>query len=304
MLKAEIKKQVIPFLLSLTNTHLQINASKKEQRYQYQLSPQKLDNFSGWLKGRVRNNMLGVTPDQKEQVFQGKWWSGRFIQSSYKKGMTRAITELKKAGHPGYKAVMGGVNDSLVLPGTQFEARQDGMTASVEGAFNRPVNAERVAMLYARTFEAMEGISDAMGTSLSGILAQGMVDGESPYSLADKIAKTIDIGEARATTIARTETIRAHHQGSIATYAEAGVYGVEVMAETMTVAGDAENFEEMHVCPKCVALQERTRAEPITLEEALPLIPVHPNCRCVVIPKVTNAEEPLEGTGEGEDEEV
>ena len=78
--------------------------------------------------------------------------------------------------------------------------------------------------------------------------------------------------------IARTETIRAHHQGSIATYAEAGVYGVEVMAETMTVSGDAENFEEMHVCPECAALQERTRAEPITLEEALPLIPVHPNC--------------------------
>ena len=190
-LRTEVKEAMIPFMLSMADQPVKTNASRKDRRYQYRLSPQKLDNFSGWLKGRVQNNMLGITPDQKEQVFQGRWWSGKFVQSAYKKGMTRAITELKKAGHPGYKNVMPSGSDSLILPGTQFEVRQDSLTASVASAFNRPINADRVAMLYARTFEAMDGISSAMGNSMSGILAQGMVDGESPYSLAHRSTRPL-----------------------------------------------------------------------------------------------------------------
>jgi hypothetical protein len=53
-----------------------------------------------------------------------------------------------------------------------------------------------------------------------------------------------------------------------------GVWGVNVLAEMVTAGDD-------RVCEKCEAL---TLANPYTLEAAMNLLPVHPNCRCICLP--------------------
>lgn len=278
---------------------------KANAQYAFTTAPEKLERFKTWLSLQMHNGLLDVKDGNPANVYKGHWWAGKYITSAYKKGMTRAVDEMKKAGLPGYINIRPIPTVAPALFGTadyeqgltlkrefpNVKLPEPGkMTADLLARFNSPVHAERVALLYGRAFEGMKGITDAMSNSLSGILAQGMVDGRNPYEIAKDINKTLDIGEARSKVIARTEIIRAHHVGSVITYKEAGVMGVKTMAEWVTVSGDVGNFEEMGVCPLCQALQEQTRKKPMSLDEILPLLPRHPNCRCVAIPVITDIE--------------
>jgi hypothetical protein len=78
--------------------------------------------------------------------------------------------------------------------------------------------------------------------------------------------------------IARTETIRAHHLANIQEYRNWAVAGVIVQAEWVT-AGDNR------VCLKC---GEMAKAGPYTLDQIETMIPAHPMCRCIALPKPIN----------------
>jgi len=145
---------------------------------------------------------------------------------------------------------------------------------TVDAMFNRPIHADRVALLYTRTFEELQGVTNAMSQQISRELAQGMADGKGPRAIARALTKKVDkIGKVRAVTLARTEIIRAHHVATINNYREAGILGVRVLAEWSTANDD-------RVCSQCAALEGQI----FTLDAIEPLIPLHPMCRCVAIP--------------------
>jgi len=115
-----------------------------------------------------------------------------------------------------------------------------------------------------------------------------MAEGKSPRVMARELMHRIEkVGDLattdalgrfipaaqRARMIARTEIVRAHHVATINTYREAGVEGVRVLAE-WTTAGDDR------VCTRCLEMEGRI----FTLDEIEPMIPLHPQCRCVAIP--------------------
>jgi SPP1 gp7 family putative phage head morphogenesis protein len=151
-----------------------------------------------------------------------------------------------------------------------------------------PFHADRVGLLYTRTFNGLKGITDAMDNQISQVLAQGLADGDNPRLLAKKLTSTIsgpfgDLGitdtlgrfipaERRAQTLARTEVIRAHHQATIQEYKNWAAERVKVKAEWVTAG--------YNVCPECAALEGQV----FKLTEIENMIPVHPNCRCVAIP--------------------
>ena len=138
-----------------------------------------------------------------------------------------------------------------------------------------------------------------MDQLISRILAQGMADGDNPRLLARQLVAAINgegIGELgidvsyvhprtgrtvsyfipaqrRAEILARTEIIRAHHQAMIQEYMNWGVQGVTILAEWKT-AGDHR------VCERCEAYEGET----FTLEIAMNMIPLHPQCRCLALP--------------------
>lgn len=222
----------------------------------------KIEAFMEWLREQAALGILDIrTVNQLGRALEESW-TNTYIESAYKRGIERAYTEMNKAGYTvPTLASLGGI----------------------DAVFNAPVHADRVGILYTRVFSDLKGITDAMDTQISRVLAQGMIDGKNPKVIARELTRTIsgpvgDLGltdtlgrfmpaERRAQTLARTEIIRAHHMGLIQEYRNYSVLGIRVKAEWLT-AGDRR------VCPDCQSLEGSIW----TLDQIEGMIPAHANC--------------------------
>jgi len=220
-------------------------------RFEFTRSSQKVDAFMRWLKTAAQAEVLGVIPGTPMERAAERSWMNTYILSSYQKGLSRAGTQLRKSG-------------------AKVDQRW------IDSAFMRPIHADRVGLIYTRTFSDLNGITNAMDTQISRVLAQGMIDGLNPQSIAAQIRDRVEkIGLTRARVLARTEIISAHAEATLNGFQEAGVQGVEVEAEFASAADEK-------VCPQCEALNGRT----VPIDQARGMLPVHPNCRCAWMPKV------------------
>lgn len=137
-------------------------------------------------------------------------------------------------------------------------------------AFNR---SDKVELLTNRSSSDMEGMGAATTARMGRIVAEGIAAGKHPYEIADDLDGELDIGLARAQTIARTEVVRAHSEGQLDSFEALGVDGVEVEAEWRTASDD-------RVCEQCSDME----GEVFSVADARGMIPVHPNCRCAFVP--------------------
>jgi len=225
------------------------------RKFAFKTKAEKHSAFMDWLDEQARLGVLGVEKRQPRQATTSRW-SDIYIQSAYKNGMLKTDIELRAAG--------------IKLPEPIKGKRW------IDSAFNMPIHADRVAQLYTRAYEELNGITAAMSQQMSRVLAQGMADGLHPHQMAMELRRAAGIGRKRAELIARTETMRAHHVGTINSYREAGIEGVKIKAELLATPDD-------RCCDVCLELEEKSREKPYTLDEAESLIPVHPNCRCTTI---------------------
>ena len=222
-------------------------------RFDFPRSDQKVAGFMAWLREAQREELIGVSEGVPIDRAAQQVWASSYIESAYRRGVNQSASRMRSAG-----AV---VDDRWV-----------------DTAFNRPIHADRLGLAFMRAYNELEGITEAMDQQISRALAQGLADGLSPRDIARNLNNRVDkIGITRARTLARTEVVSAHAEASLNSYEEAGIEGVEVEAEFSTADDDL-------VCPECDALQGRT----FTMDEARGMIPVHPNCRCTFIPKITN----------------
>jgi SPP1 gp7 family putative phage head morphogenesis protein len=203
---------------------------------------------------------------QRSQVGQSTEaaWTNTYIQSAYRQGVERGREELKQAHYD--------------VPDIE---EQGGLDVTMTA----PFHAERVGLAYTRTFNELRGITDRMDQEISRELSQGLAEGRNPNEMARSINRRVDVSLSRARTLARTETIRAHHQATVQEYRNWGAEGVTVEAEWQT-AGDAR------VCPRCASRQGQV----YDLDEIEGMIPLHPNCRCIALPvdKTESQEEPVQ----------
>lgn len=210
--------------------------------------------FMEWLKGASDRNILQIRSGTPFRTAASSSWMNTYIDTSYQRGVAQSAGNLIKEGAT--------VSDRFI-----------------DAAFNRPIHADAVALLYTRTYNDLVGITDAMDKAISRTLAEGFASGDSMIDIARAIEANVDdIGRARAEMLARTEVISAHAEGSLNLYQEAGIEGVAVDAEFATAEDDA-------VCPECEGMQ----GDVMTIEEARGVIPVHPNCRCAWLPIVNDA---------------
>ena len=236
--------------------------------FAFSSNPEKIEKFMVWFQSQVNSGILQSTQITQVGTALQPQWTNTYIQDSYKRGVIRARYEMGKAGYP--------------VPSLAS-------TGGISASMSTPFHIDRVGILYIRKFQGLQGITAAMDTQVSRILAQGIADGDGPRLLARKLTRTItgpsgDLGitdsigryipaRRRAEMLARTEIIRAHHQATIQEYKNWGLEGVKVKAEWNT-AGDNR------VCPDCQALEARV----FTLEQIDGMIPVHPSCRCIALP--------------------
>ena len=190
-------------------------AAIPRKQFAFKTSTEKVSGFMSWLEEEVDKGVLEVHYAQAGRTVVGHSnWEKVYIDSSYKKGMSRANAELVKKG----------IIDPSKYPGSPI--------SPIDAMFNRPIHADRVGLLYTRTFNELKGITEAMDQQISRVLSEGMAQGLGPAKMARTLTDRVDkIGITRARTMARTEVIRAHHVATINTYREAQVEGVKVKAE-------------------------------------------------------------------------
>lgn len=247
---------------------LQTNAAAGKNQFAFTRSSDKVSAFMEWLQQQINLGILEVGPGQRIGSSIDNAWTNVYIKQSYSKGVLRAQKELKKAGY-------------------SLEVVQD--TGALRFDLGGGAHLDRIGSLYTRAFEELKGITAAMEKQISTVLSDGLVNGENPRLIARQLDAVIKTGggelgltdklgryipaRRRAEMLARTEITRAHHLATIQEYQNYGVAGVNVIAEWAT-GGNA--------CPECTDLEGKE----FTLQEIRDMIPRHPNCRCVALPKI------------------
>jgi SPP1 gp7 family putative phage head morphogenesis protein len=242
--------------------------SPGNRAFNFPTSSRKIGEFMKWLQTQIDNGILQVTNINQVGEALDAAWTNIYIYNSYKRGIMRARQELKHAG---------------------FNVPMFGDELEWDNYLTQPFHTDRLGILYVRTFNDLKGITDAMSSQISRVLTQGMADGDNPRLIARKLNAVIkrggqDLGitdtigryipaRRRAEILARTEIIRAHHSATIQEYRNWGAEGVQLLAEFRTAGDD-------RVCEICQSFHGNT----YTLDKAEGVIPVHPQCRCMMLP--------------------
>lgn len=263
-----VRRQVVDALIDKDVFGLNVNVLPGQ--FAFPTSSKKIEEFMKWLQELIDQDILKLTTIPQIGESMDRRWTDLYIEDSYKRGVLRARQELRKAGAD--------------VPSIE-------QTGGISASMSTPFHLERVGILFIRTFEDLKGISNAMASQISRVLAQGFINGDNPRLIARKLNYVISgMGESlgvtdtlgrfipaqrRAEILARTEIIRAHHKGMMQEYKNWRLENVYVQAELSTAGDD-------RVCDICAPLDGKV----YTLEEAENLIPLHPLCRCIVIPKL------------------
>lgn len=210
----------------------------------------KLQAFRRWLQAQIDGGILevAVRDGSTGQVVLASGWQDLYVRAAYGKGVTDAQRGMQQAG--------------AFVPEIELQ-----------GLLRGPVHAERLALLFTRNFTELAGITASMDQALSRVLADGLARGDGPRTIASQMVQEIDISRDRARLMARTETIRAHAQGTLRELSRLGATTVTPMVEFRTTG-------DIRVCTRCLRLE----GEQFTIEEAEGIIPVHPRCRCSWLP--------------------
>jgi SPP1 gp7 family putative phage head morphogenesis protein len=221
------------------------------ERYVFERTADKTAAFLRWLRRLADAEVLGVFEGAEVARSGSQAWSNLYIDTAYQRGIRQAGANLRRAG-------------ARVEP------------SWVTSAFNRPVHADRVAMVYSRVFNGMRDVTQVMARQMGEVLALGMAEGRNPLDIARDLRDRVQkVGITRARLIARTEVIAAHADATLNAYEEAGIEGVQVESEWSTAGDD-------RVCPLC----EENEGKTYNLAQARGLIPLHPNCRCAWLPSI------------------
>lgn len=234
-----------------------------EGQFAFSTTQAKVEAFMDWLNELADAEILEVTTRTGGRAAVNARWTDTYIRSGYERGVQRAKTELNKIG-------------------------LETADAPVQGLFQQPIHADRLGMLYTRTFDELRGITQTMDQQISRVLTRGLAEGKNPKVIARELNRTVNGGQGlppiqtrggtamsplqRAKTMARTEIIRAHNVANVAEYRAAGLERGRIVAEFSTAG--------YGVCPACAQYEGAI----MKLSDIEWLIPVHPNCRCVALP--------------------
>jgi len=198
--------------------------------------------FQNQLREWLDEGVLEVVGE--DTIEAGEHWSGTYVRSSSKEGIRWANQQLRDRG----------------------VSLDDG--ASLDVIFDRPMHTDELERLYTRNFEGLQDITEDLDQTLSRELTRGLIDGENPRTIANRLTKeTRTIQRTRARTLARSETLFAHNNAAKTRYREMGVGQVNVLTHT-----------------PCSICEEIASNGPYPVDESNPVVPAHSNCVCALVP--------------------
>jgi SPP1 gp7 family putative phage head morphogenesis protein len=131
-----------------------------------------------------------------------------------------------------------------------------------------PPEQRMIDMYQAKVATEIKGLTSYQSTNIQRAIAEGFRAGETVKQIAKRVQAVTPMAKNKAITIARTETLAAGNAAAKERYAAAGVEMLEWVAAL-----------DDRVCPECTGLHGKTYPIGET-----PDIPVHPNCRCTLVP--------------------
>lgn len=251
----ELKSVVWQTIVGDNALGLSVNiTSAGTARWAFGRSDAKAAGFMQWLLGAASEGILGIKYGTPIASAASTSWSRIYIDAAYHSGMQQSASRLVAAGAK--------VAETWI-----------------DGAFRRPIHAEASALVYTRTYESLQNVTEVMADQMREVLTNGMAQGWGMEKIAAALVDRVDkIGVTRSRTIARTEIIAAHAESTLNSYEEARIEGVEVEAEWTATMDNV-------VCPYCRDMQGRR----YSISEARGMIPAHPNCRCAFLPAIGDA---------------
>lgn len=223
------------------------------RKYDFGSDQAKVAAFTAWFEQALNKALFGRDLGKDFDSASQRFWGNSFANIAYRRGLLKAVADLRKAG-------------GKVAP------------SYMKGAIARNQHVEALKKLYARQFDSLRNITREVSKQIGETLAKGLAQGMGPMALAKMLTDRVEkIGLTRARLLARTEVISAFGEATLGGYADAGIVGVELEAELLTAEDD-------RVCDICEAAAQKE----YTIETARGVIPLHPNCRCAWAPKITN----------------
>lgn len=240
------------------------------------------------LEKKFQTVMSGFFRDQKKAVV--KEVNTNAIDDEQRRKIERQITKVITRSEGILLDLATEHLAEMILTGGEIGAEVIGPDFELD-------NADVIEFIEAYSLKFAQGVNDATDRQIRGILRRGFAEQWSVTKIRDKIREKFnDYSKERAQTIARTEVIRASSGGSKFAWKKAGVRELQWLA----AEGDA--------CPFCEELDgmivgiddsfvhegEEIRAQDedgndIQMKvdyESVDHPPVHPNCRCAIIPVV------------------
>lgn len=159
------------------------------------------------------------------------------------------------------------------------EAKQiAGAITPMFGTFNRlAYEAQYISTQAGPVRRLLQSIASNSTENAVDVLRNAMMEGINPRKTAVRLAQATSADLTRCEVIARTESARAHKEGTLARYMEADVEYVKWMSA-----------EQMRTCPACWAMDGRVYAIDKVPND-------HPNGRCVTEPMLDEEVEEARG---------
>ena len=213
--------------------------------------PRQLDQFDEELQALI----LALILDGR--------WTDQYVSQAYFRGLSRGIAELKKAG--------------FNIPPLQGGARL---------LMNTPPYSDNLKVLQDDVYSELQGITASMRQKVMRVLRELRSGDASANQIADEIngiitgssdRQTGQSTEYKSKLLAFTSVVKVYNRSAWLSYKQFGAEQVGVEVEFVT-AGD------LRVCPICESLEGSI----YPVDEAQTLIPVHPLCRCFLLPLPLN----------------
>jgi len=198
--------------------------------FRFQTDRQRTAAFLEWLRGRFDDDVL--EPLSRRQVRQGQHWTAQHVRAAVDQGWRQARSRLRTRG------VQVGS-----LPG-------DDEMPLVEAVFNLPAPRRALQEVYTRSYDNLQSIGADAADPVRQTLLTGLENGWGPDRMAARLGKELQtIQRTQAEVLARTETVNAYTEATIARYRRAGVGAVQ--------HGEWSDSGDARVCPICESLDGR-----------------------------------------------
>jgi hypothetical protein len=213
------------------------------QQFMFMRDQQKVEAFMRWLNEQVNEGILEIAAAPGAPG--GQPWTNTYVRSSYQSGLVQGRQNLRSAG--------------LDL------APYDQAGNTVNAAMGMPFHADRLALIYTRTFNQLRGVTDWMSGEMSRQLALGLAEGRGPYDIARRLNNAIEL---QGGTLGRNWT--------------KGVRGVD----RARLIARTEIVQSLNTADERVRSSHAARHGRIYKRRDAQALIGEPNCRCALLPEI------------------